>query len=86
MPYVQREHDHIHNDPIEGPEPEAWDISALGDARVLGVYQYASSPQQSTAGGPALRSETANRFDQRSAATTANSRNAPCNPAPARPT
>ena len=51
MPYVQREHDHIHNDPIEGPESETWDISEIGDARVLGVYQFASSPQQGTSAG-----------------------------------
>jgi hypothetical protein len=51
MPYLQREHNHIHNDPLNGAESEAWDISALGDARVLGVYQYAHSLQQGTAAG-----------------------------------
>lgn len=51
VPYLQREHHHIHNDPLNGPEPEAWDISALGDVRMLGVYQYAYSPQQGAAAG-----------------------------------
>jgi hypothetical protein len=51
LPYLQRQHDHIHNDPINGPEPESWNISALGDVRVLGMYQYANSPQHGTAAG-----------------------------------
>ncbi len=51
LPYIQREHHHIHNDPLNGPEPEAWDINALGDVRVVGVYQYANTPQQGTAAG-----------------------------------
>ena len=51
VPYLQREHHHIHNDPLNGSEPETWDIRALGDMRVLGVYQYANSPQQGTAAG-----------------------------------
>lgn len=51
LPYIQREHHHIHNDPLNGPEPEAWDINALGDMRVVGVYQYANTPHQGTAAG-----------------------------------
>lgn len=51
LPYLQREHTHIHNDPLNGPEPESWDISALGDVRVLGVYQFMYSPQHGTAAG-----------------------------------
>ncbi len=51
MPYLQREHNHIHNDPLNGPELETWDISALGDVRLLGVYQFTHSPQQGAAAG-----------------------------------
>ncbi len=51
IPYLQREHTHIHNDPINGAETESWDISALGDVRVLGVYQLERSPRQGAATG-----------------------------------
>ena len=51
VPYLNRNHSHMHNDPDAGPEPESWDIGALGDARVIGVYQFASAPQNGTADG-----------------------------------
>ncbi len=40
LPVVKREHDHIHNH-MGGQIPESWEFTALGDARVLGRYQFA---------------------------------------------
>jgi hypothetical protein len=41
VPFVHRTHDHIHNH--QGEQlPEHWDFSAVGDARVLGRYQFFS--------------------------------------------
>lgn len=39
LPYVNRDHDHIHNH-HGTPIPEAWNFSAVGDARVIGRYQF----------------------------------------------
>lgn len=40
VPYVGRDHDHIHNH--HGHQlPEAWDFSELGDVRLIGRYQFA---------------------------------------------
>ena len=44
LPWVNRYHKHIFNDPIEGPEPEKWDFSELGDMRVVGRYQFPNQP------------------------------------------
>lgn len=38
MPWVDRDHHHIH-DPTGAAEPETWDFSSLGDARLVGRYQ-----------------------------------------------
>lgn len=47
LPYVDRDHDHIHHH--HGAEiPEAWNFSELGDARVIGRYQFAQKPFQNT--------------------------------------
>jgi hypothetical protein len=39
VPVVDREHAHIHNHQ-GGQIPESWDFTELGDARVLGRYQF----------------------------------------------
>ncbi len=39
VPYVSRTHDHVANEPEEGPIPESWDFDGLGDIRVIGRYQ-----------------------------------------------
>lgn len=44
IPYVDRHHEHVFNDPILGPQPETWDYRALGDVRVLGRYQIGNAP------------------------------------------
>lgn len=40
MPVVARKHEHIHNDPINGAQPETWKFSALGDVQLLGIYRF----------------------------------------------
>lgn len=42
LPYVSRDHDHIHNH-HGGTIPEAWNFSEVGDARVIGRYQLAAA-------------------------------------------
>jgi hypothetical protein len=49
VPYVVRTHDHIANEPEEGPVPESWDFNGLGDIRVIGRYQL-NRPNGSAAG------------------------------------
>jgi hypothetical protein len=49
VPYLSRTHDHIANEPEEGPVPESWDFNALGDVRVIGRYQL-SDPVGTTTG------------------------------------
>lgn len=39
VPFVDREHFHVHNDE-EGPEPERWAFSQIGDASIVGRYQF----------------------------------------------
>jgi hypothetical protein len=39
VPYVSRSHDHVFNDPVEGPEPESWSFNGFGDVKVIGRYQ-----------------------------------------------
>ena len=38
LPFVQRDHRHVHNDVV--PEPEAWSLTGLGDVRALARYQW----------------------------------------------
>lgn len=40
VPYVDRDHDHIHNH-HGTPIPEAWNYGELGDVRLIGRYQFA---------------------------------------------
>ncbi|WP_223264432.1 hypothetical protein [Sulfuriferula plumbiphila] len=40
LPVVARKHEHIHNDPINGAQPETWKFSALGDVQLLGLYRF----------------------------------------------
>jgi hypothetical protein len=52
LPWVDREHEHIHNGE-DGPEPESWNFSGLGDMRVVGRYQFApttTDPQATRVG------------------------------------
>jgi hypothetical protein len=44
LPFVNRSHSHIHND-VGGPVGESWNISQLGDVRILGRYQLNDSGQ-----------------------------------------
>jgi len=37
LPFVRRNHTHVHND--APPETETWELSSIGDLRVLGRYQ-----------------------------------------------
>jgi hypothetical protein len=48
VPYVDRDHKHIH---AEEGEVEKWHIAGLGDARVLGRYQFARGADSSSAAG-----------------------------------
>ena len=50
MPVVNRGHSHIHNDP-GGPEPEAWNFSEIGDARVVGRYRFTRAESQAASFG-----------------------------------
>ena len=40
LPFVDRTHLHIANDAGTKPTLERWDFSRLGDARVIGRYQF----------------------------------------------
>lgn len=51
VPFVSRFHEHIHNDPDEGPEPEQWRLRKLGDMRVVARYQFAGVPDQDHSAG-----------------------------------
>lgn len=51
LPFVNRNHTHIHNDPLLGPMTETWDISAVGDARVLGRYRFARGGDAAASAG-----------------------------------
>jgi hypothetical protein len=42
LPYVDREHHHIHNGG-NGPEPESWKFRELGDMRALARYEFFNS-------------------------------------------
>jgi hypothetical protein len=43
VPWVDREHEHIHNHRRETPR-ETWNFSDLGDVRIVGRYQFATAP------------------------------------------
>jgi hypothetical protein len=52
LPWVDREHEHVHNGD-DGPEPESWRFSGLGDMRVVGRYQFSpttTDPQATRVG------------------------------------
>jgi hypothetical protein len=52
LPWVDREHEHVHNGD-DGPEPESWRFSGLGDMRVVGRYQFSpttNDPQATRVG------------------------------------
>ena len=40
LPWIDRQHVHIHND--TAPETETWKFDALGDVRVIGRYQFST--------------------------------------------
>lgn len=49
-PYIQRDHNHIHNH--HGAKlDEVWEISGLGDMRVLGRYRFSPGPDRLTSTG-----------------------------------
>jgi hypothetical protein len=43
LPFLSRTHTHIANDPNDGPTPERWDFRRVGDARIIGRYQFGQS-------------------------------------------
>jgi hypothetical protein len=43
VPWVDREHEHVHNHQGEALR-ETWNFAGLGDARVVGRYQFATAP------------------------------------------
>lgn len=51
LPWVSRFHEHIHNDPVDGPTPEQWRFQKLGDIRVIGRYQFLGLPEHDRAAG-----------------------------------
>lgn len=51
LPVVARKHEHIHNDPINGAQPETWKFSALGDVQLLGLYRFAPGHTSPTSAG-----------------------------------
>ena len=51
LPFVDRTHLHIANDAGTKPTLERWDFSRLGDAHVIGRYQFSQSDPQSAATG-----------------------------------
>ena len=42
LPYLGRSHDHLFNDPADGPTPESWRMQGWGDARVVARFQPAT--------------------------------------------
>lgn len=52
LPLVDRSREHIHND-AGGPMPEAWNFAEIGDARVVGRYNF--SAMQGRAGAFGLQ-------------------------------
>jgi hypothetical protein len=50
VPLVSRDHDHVHNEE-DGPEPENWNFTELGDVRVLGRLQLSALDQHQQAYG-----------------------------------
>ncbi|MGZ5102450.1 MAG: transporter [Usitatibacter sp.] len=42
IPYVDRDHFHIHNNDQGGKQDERWSFRAVGDARVIGRYEFLS--------------------------------------------
>ncbi|MDA1107698.1 MAG: hypothetical protein O2845_04855 [Proteobacteria bacterium] len=51
LPVVSRSHEHLHAHHGETPEPEAWSFSEIGDLRVVGRYQFARNPFESSSVG-----------------------------------
>ena len=39
VPLVSRDHSHVFNDDVSGPEPESWEFTRLGDVRVLAHWR-----------------------------------------------
>lgn len=50
LPVVDRSHEHIHNH-MGAQEPEAWNFTEIGDARVVGRYRFTPSGAQAGAFG-----------------------------------
>jgi hypothetical protein len=49
LPWINRQHVHIHNE--TPPETETWKFDAMGDARVIGRYQFSAEDDSHTARG-----------------------------------
>ncbi len=49
LPWISRQHVHIHND--TPPETETWKFDAMGDARVIGRYQFSPDADNHAAWG-----------------------------------
>ncbi len=51
MPWISRFHEHVFNDPVDGPTPEQWRFQRMGDIRVTGHYQFIGLPEHDHAAG-----------------------------------
>ncbi len=51
LPWVSRFHEHIFNDPVNGPTTEQWRFQKFGDMRVIGRYQFLGLPEHRSAAG-----------------------------------
>jgi hypothetical protein len=51
VPWVSRFHEHIHNDPVDGPASEQWRFEKFGDVRIVGRYQFMGLPDHAHAAG-----------------------------------
>ena len=60
LPYFIRDHEHIHNHD-GGQIPEHWHFNDIGDARVLGRYQFALHSEAPSALGFSLGRQTSHR-------------------------
>lgn len=51
VPFVDRYHEHIHNDPVDGPVTERWRMQRLSDIRLVGRYQISGIPEHDHSSG-----------------------------------